>query len=51
MALTYDLISKIIMSEAYHLYYLRWDSQIWCVDFPLDGGVLHTILVHFDIDF
>ena len=39
MALISDLVFRIIMSRAYPLYYLRWESQIWCVDASWDGGV------------
>ena len=53
MILTYDLVSRIIMSGAYLLYYLMKESQIWYVDSSWDGGVVHTVLGHFylDIDF
>ena len=50
MILTYDLVSRIIVSGAYLLYYLMKESQIWCVDSSWDGGVVHTILGHFDLD-
>ena len=50
MILTYDLVSRIIVSRAYLLYYLMYESQIWCVDSSWDGGVVHTILCHFDFD-
>ena len=48
-----DIVSRIIMSGAYLLYYLMYESQIWCVDSYWDGGVVHTILGHFylNIDF
>ena len=45
-----DLFSRIIVSGAYLLYYLRLESQISCGDSYWDGGVVHTILGHFDID-
>ena len=48
--LTYDLISRIIVSGTYLLYYLMQESKIWCADFYLDGGVLQTIWGHFDLD-
>ena len=53
MILTYGLVSRIIMSGAYLLYYLMQESQILCVELSWDGGVVHTILGHFylDIDF
>ena len=38
-----DLISTIIMSGAYLIYYLREESQICCVDTSLDADVSHTI--------
>ena len=44
------LVFRIIVSGAYIVYYLRYESQIWCVDSSWDGGVVHTILGHFDID-
>ena len=50
MILTYDLVSRIIVSGAYLLYYLMQESQIWCVDSSWDGGVVHTTLGHFDLD-
>ena len=46
MILTYDLVSRIIVSGAYLLYYLMYESQIVCVLIPLG----HTILGHFDLD-
>ena len=51
MVLTYDLVYRIIMSGAYLLYYLVYESQILCVDSSWDGRVVHTILGHFDLDF
>ena len=50
LILTYDLVSRTIVSGAYLLYYLMHESQIWGVDFSWDGGVVHTILGHFDLD-
>ena len=50
MILTYDLVSRIIVSGAYFLYYLMKESKIWCDDSSLDGKVVHTILGHFDLD-
>ena len=41
----HDLVSRIIVSEAYSLYYLRSESQIWCVDSSSDGRMVHTIWV------
>ena len=48
--LSYDLVSRIIVSGAFLLYYLMYESQIQCVDSSWDGGSLHTILGHFDLD-
>ena len=39
-----DLVFRIIMSRAYLLYYLRQESQIWCVDASWDDEVLLTII-------
>ena len=50
LILTYDLVSRTIVSGAYLLYYLMQESQIPGVDFSWDGGVVHTILGHFDLD-
>ena len=38
-----DLISGIILSGAYLIYYLREESQICCMDASLDVDVSHTI--------
>ena len=35
--LTSDLVLIIIVSGAYLLYYLRRESQIWCVNASWDG--------------
>ena len=51
MILTCDLVSRKIVSGAYSLYHLNNESQIWCVDFSWGGGVVHTILGHFDLGF
>ena len=51
MILTFDLVSRIIVSGAYLLYYLMWEFQIWCVELFWDGGMVHTILGHFYFDF
>ena len=45
-----DLISTIIVSGAYLIYYLRVESQICCKDTSLDADVSHTILGHCDLD-
>ena len=50
MSFTYDKVSRIIVSGAYLLYHLMKESQIWCVDSSWDGGVMHTILGHFDLN-
>ena len=50
MIMTYGLVSRIIVSEAYLLYYLMKESQIWCADSYWDGVVVHTILGHFELD-
>ena len=48
--LKYDLVSRIILSGSYLLYYLMYESQIWCFDSSWDGGVVNIILGHFDKD-
>ena len=47
-----DLISTIIVTGAYLIYYLREESQICCMDTSLDADVSHTdtILGHCDLD-
>ena len=45
-----DLISRIIVLGAYLIYYLREESQIYCMDTSLDVDVSHTILGHCDFD-
>ena len=45
-----DLISRIIVSGAYFIYYLREESQICCMDTSLDVDVSHTILGYCDLD-
>ena len=44
VTLTSDLVFRIIMSGAYLLYYLRWESQIWCVDASWDDKLSLTII-------
>ena len=44
VALTSDLVFRIIVSIAYLLYYLRKESQIWCVGPSWDEEVSHTII-------
>ena len=43
VTLTSDLVLIIIVSGAYLFYYLRYESQIWCVNASWDGGVSCTI--------
>ena len=50
MILTYDLVSRKIVSGACLLNYLMLKSHIWCVDYFWDSGVVHTDLGHFDLD-
>ena len=45
-----DLISRVIVSGAYLLYYLREESQIRCLDASFDADMSHTILGHCDPD-
>ena len=44
LTLTSDLVLMIIVSGAYLLYYLRYESQFWCMNVSWDGGVSCTIL-------
>ena len=39
-----DLISSIIVSGVYLMYYLREESQIWCKDASVDADMLRSIL-------
>ena len=50
VTLTSDLVLRNIVSRAYLLYYLMQESQIFGGDSSWDGGVVHTILSHFDLD-
>ena len=50
MILTYDLVSRLIVSGVYLLYYFIKQSQIIGVDSSWGGGVVHNILSHFDLD-
>ena len=50
VTLTSDHAHRTIMSRTYLLYYLRWESQICCMDTSLDADVSHTILGHCDLD-
>ena len=43
VTLTSDLVFRIITFGAYLLYYLRSESQIWCLGDFLDGGVSCTV--------
>ena len=45
-----DLISRIILSGAYLIYYLREEPQICCMDTSLNADVSHAILRHCDLD-
>ena len=47
VTLNYDLVSRVVASGAYLLYYLR-NGSLWCVDFSLDCGVVTW--GHFDLD-
>ena len=40
-----DFVSRIIVSGACFLYYLRKESQIWCMDASLEGYVAYQFLV------
>ena len=44
VTLTPDLVFILIVSGAYHLYYLRYEFQIWCVDASWVDEVSHTII-------
>ena len=44
LILTSDLVFGIIVSGAYLLYYLRQESQFWCVDASWDDEVSRTII-------
>ena len=41
---TSDLVFRKIVSIAYLLYYLRKESQIWCVDASWNEEVSRTII-------
>ena len=43
VTLTSDLAFRIIVSGVYLLYYLRLESQIWCVDASWNDKVRRTI--------
>ena len=43
VTLTSDLVCRKIVSRTYLLYYMRWESQICCMDTSLDADVWHTI--------
>ena len=45
-----DLVSRIIVSGAYLIYYLRKETQIWRMDASFDADMSHTILGHCDLD-
>ena len=42
LTLTSELVCSVIVSRTYLLYYLRWESQICCMDTSLDADVSHT---------
>ena len=44
LILTSDLVFGIIVSGAFLLYYLRQESQIWCVDASLDDEASCTLI-------
>ena len=46
----FDLISRIIVSGAYAIYYLREESQNCCMETSLEADVSHAILGHCDLD-
>ena len=43
LTLTSDLVCRTIVSRTYLLYYLRYESQICCMDTSLDADLLRTI--------
>ena len=43
LTLTSDLVCRIILSRTYLLYYLRWESQICCIDTFFNADVSHTL--------
>ena len=45
-----DLVSRIIVSGAYLINYLREESRIWCMDASLDADMSRTIFDHCDFD-
>ena len=45
LTLTSELFCRIIVSRTYLIYYLRWESQIWCLDASWDDGVSCTVRV------
>ena len=45
-----DLISRIIMSGAYLIYYLMEESQIGCMATSLDADVQLPFVGHCDLD-
>ena len=44
VTLTSDLVFRIIVFGTYLFYYLRQESQIWCVDASWDDKVSRTII-------
>ena len=43
LTLTSDLVCRIIVSRTYLFYYLRWESQICCLDTSLEADMSHAI--------
>ena len=50
LTLTSDLVCRIIVSRTYLLYYLRWESQICCIDTSLMLMCRIPFLGHCDLD-
>ena len=50
LILTSELVFGIIVTGAYLLYYLRQESQIWCVETSWDHEVSRSIMGHCDLE-
>ena len=51
VTLTSYLVARICPeSNAYHSYFLKYESQTWCIDASLNGYISCTILGHCDLD-
>ena len=50
VTLTSDLVFKNYCVKSISPIFLMKESQIWGGDSSWDGGVVHTILCHFDLD-